>query len=267
MASAVSILRDDFDDMTRAIEAGQAKSGQDWIRQRLELARKYEDAESDGLRPTTQKPRESISPTALGKRSVGRPSTIAEPGEKRKQVSFLVSGTDYELVQAFASAHDFKSVAAAARFLMLNALGHSEGSIGTPKQTDPIATGDPVRACENPDFKKYALANQWKTRRDRGLPWRMDVFEFVHNTYGRWIEHYADTPQPLTQADIKAVDQPLWQKFQQEIYKRGAPDWLKLPTEKSATLDAVVDPEQRELRERMRALESERSKLRRRLKK
>ncbi|MEL6243816.1 MAG: hypothetical protein AAFQ21_00620 [Pseudomonadota bacterium] len=93
------------------------------------IGSKDEENGDDTPKPTS---RDHVSPTdapaqAPDLKPVGRPSTVAKAGEERKQVSFLVSGTDYELVQAFAKAHNFKSVAAAARFLMIECLGHSKG--------------------------------------------------------------------------------------------------------------------------------------------
>ena len=41
VATTVSIVREDFNEMTRAIESGEVKSSQEWIRNRLKIARNY----------------------------------------------------------------------------------------------------------------------------------------------------------------------------------------------------------------------------------
>lgn len=46
VATTISIVREDFNEMTRAIEAGEVKSSQEWIRQQLALARKHRNTPS-----------------------------------------------------------------------------------------------------------------------------------------------------------------------------------------------------------------------------
>lgn len=99
------------------------------------------------------------------------------------------------------------------------------------------------RISSLPEFQAHAAENQWKTRRERGLPWKQDVFEYVRDVYGSWIDRGTQEGRPLTQADLKAVDEPLWQKFQQESSKRGVPEWLALPTDKRPLDEGVTDPE------------------------
>lgn len=123
------------------------------------------------------------------------------------------------------------------------------------------------RISSLPEFKAHAEAHQWNTRRERGIPWKQDVFEYVRDVYASWIERGQNEGRPLTQADIKVVDKPLWEKFQQESSKRGVPDYLALPARHVVLLQDVSDPEERALRERMRDLERQRSQLRRQLKK
>lgn len=123
------------------------------------------------------------------------------------------------------------------------------------------------RPSEDPVFQKHAEANQWKTRRDRGIEWRKDVFEFVKETYGDLIRQFKAEGRPLTQADIKAVDLPLWQKFQQEASKRGAPQDIDLPTQKDAVLQAIDDPFEQEVLRRMRGYHRNRRALEGSLKK
>lgn len=135
------------------------------------------------------------------------------------------------------------------------------------KRSAAKPSGPPKRASERDDFIEFAKANQWKTRRERGFEWRMDVFEFVQQTYGEWIGKLSETDTPLTQADIKAVDLSLWQKFQQEASKRGAPEELQLPSIKDARLTAIDDEHVRVATEQIRELERKRSKLRRQMKK
>lgn len=104
------------------------------------------------------------------------------------------------------------------------------------------SAGERQRASERAEFIEFAKANQWKTRRERGFEWRTDVFDFVQEVYGEWIEKMSKTNTPLTQADIKAVDLSLWARFQQASSKQGIPDWLALPIERRRLDEGVTDP-------------------------
>src|SRR5216683_916653 len=80
---------------------------------------------------------------------------------------------------------------------------------------------------------KYGQAHLWDNRREdnrrtNGYPWRTDVFEYVAETYAKWIPG-------LTQGHLKHIDRSLYRKLTKEITARdGRPDWFKVPSDYQA---------------------------------
>lgn len=94
----------------------------------IDAERRAKQAANKALK---RKKKKTATPSAAGHFSeqgssaanpVGRPATVAKAGTGRRQVSFLVAADDYELLEAFAKANGYKSVAAAGRHIMLTNL-------------------------------------------------------------------------------------------------------------------------------------------------
>lgn len=129
------------------------------------------------------------------------------------------------------------------------------GSISKKQQDDTR------RVSDLEDFRAHAKANQWNTRRDRGIEWRKDVFEYIEEIYGEWIARQSSSSLPFTQLDLKRADEKLYQKFQVEASRRGVPERLNLPPEKDAILANVEDESRRTTLLKARELNRERMRL------
>lgn len=122
----------------------------------------------------------------------------------------------------------------------LTAKDFEAASSGKSKESRTVA-GAPFE-----EFDAFAKANQWQTRRDRGLPWKTDVFQYIKDTYKYWISRGKTSGQPLTQADLKAADQLLYKRLQHDMSVLRAkgvaiPDF-GVPAAKDAALIGL-DPE------------------------
>lgn len=113
----------------------------------------------------------------------------------------------------------------------------------TNKKKDPYAT---VAGAPFTEFQAYASTRQWSRREEFGYPKRCNVFNFIDDVYGDWIERGLKCNQPLCQGDIKSVDQGLYERFHTASRTNGRPDWLYLPTASEASLIGIT-PEEREL--------------------
>lgn len=103
----------------------------------------------------------------------------------------------------------------------------------TNKKRNPDATvaGEPFA-----DFQRFAEQNLWAAREANGFPYYCDVFEFIDEVYGEWIERGLKAAQPLCQADIKSVDYGLYERFHRDSSQHGRPEWLFLPPAREAAL-------------------------------
>lgn len=119
------------------------------------------------------------------------------------------------------------------------------------------------RISSLPEFQAHAAENQWNTRKARGVPHHAGVLDFIRDTYGPWIEKCKVEGIRFTQFDLRKVDRPLYDRFQQATKNVGIPEWLHLPTEKEAVLNEITDPAERERLLRARALSAESTRLRR----
>lgn len=105
----------------------------------------------------------------------------------------------------------------------------------------------------DPDFQKFVLENLWNSRRDRGYPWRTDVFTFISEVYKPWLDQGR-----LVQSDLKALDPKLYAQLHKQltalppIEKGAILEEIRLPKESDARLNAVEDPRERALREELR---------------
>lgn len=74
----------------------------------------------------------------------------------------------------------------------------------------------------DPEFRKVGAENQWATRRDRGLPWTTDIFEYLEDVYKQWIG------KGMTQADLLVVDKKGWTALQNRLRTEKLPETLPL---------------------------------------
>lgn len=105
-----------------------------------------------------------------------------------------------------------------------------------------------IRLKENLDFVQFVENNLWETRRDRGFPWKMDVFDYIDTVYKPW------RGEGLLQSDLRALDPKLYAQLHKQLSAINDPDAkaailmrLGLPKERSEEgLRAIVrDPAKR----------------------
>lgn len=101
---------------------------------------------------------------------------------------------------------------------------------------------------KQPEFVQYVMDNLWVNRRDRGIPWRKDVFDFIEETYGHkalafgmknWIE------EGMVQADLIGLDDKLYAAYHERVSRFGVPEGFNFPAQKDAALAAISDPLER----------------------
>ena len=103
-----------------------------------------------------------------------------------------------------------------------------------------------TRLGDSEHFKDYLSKNRWKDRRERGWPWRTDVFEFIETTYKDWLG------KGLVQADLR-LDEQLYDQLHQRLtqldptVRKMKLEQLKLPSGSDARLALLTDPEERQL--------------------
>jgi hypothetical protein len=135
-------------------------------------------------------------------------------------------------------------------------------ALATPQHQFDIATEEVARPVAPRPFlrltdqqleaaRKHGEAHLWDTRRDRGMPWKKDVFEFVAETYADWIPG-------LTQGHLKHIDISLYRRITREISLRGGrPDGFDVPPDHEARDRIESDPRRKIHRE----MERERQRL------
>jgi hypothetical protein len=79
----------------------------------------------------------------------------------------------------------------------------------------------------------------WSKRTKRGIPYQADVFEYVRDTYRKWIPG-------LTQEHLAFADPDLHNYFKKRRSQVGLPKGLDIPTGADARLRAMPDPVERE---------------------
>lgn len=98
--------------------------------------------------------------------------------------------------------------------------------------TAPRRGGGRTGVLDDPAFRRVAAANQWSTRKDRGLPHRMGILDFLRDVYGRWLGG------AMTQADLHAVDKLAYGAFRSKIAKDNVkiPEQFPLPSSRDKPL-------------------------------
>jgi hypothetical protein len=86
----------------------------------------------------------------------------------------------------------------------------------------------------------------WSTRTERGHPYQADVFEYILDTYGRWLPG-------LTQELLGRADPSIMSYFKKRKSEAGLPDWLYIPTRKEVSDLLETDPKRAAWREMERA--------------
>lgn len=115
-----------------------------------------------------------------------------------------------------------------------------------------IYNGVMDRLKEYKPFIDHVSSNQWNKRQQRGLPWKMDVFDFIREVYGSWIK------LGMVRSDLRALDKPLVNRLEQALQERELPEDIYFPTEAKAALLKIGDPEKQ--KERLIIREFERVK-------
>lgn len=133
-------------------------------------------------------------------------------------------------------------------------LMHNTG-IGISRELEyPYGRASQENLRENTDFIQYVKDNLWENRRDRGISWRKDVFEFIEETYGRKaVEPMKDwISEGMVQGDLIGLDDMLYRAYHERMARFGAPDGFSFPSQAKANLDAITDPREKEKRLLMR---------------
>jgi hypothetical protein len=104
---------------------------------------------------------------------------------------------------------------------------------------------------KNQDFIQYVKNNLWENRRDRGISWRKNVFEFIDETYGskaekNWIA------EGMVQGDLLGLDDMLYDAYQERRARFGTPEGFHFPSKAQANLDKISDPREKEKKLLMR---------------
>lgn len=73
------------------------------------------------------------------------------------------------------------------------------------------------------EFQRHAAENQWQSRKERGYPHHTDIFYFIYEVYGSWLDGTMD------RVDLKEVDPKAWAALNSKVKTYDVPDWLNLP--------------------------------------
>jgi hypothetical protein len=116
-----------------------------------------------------------------------------------------------------------------------------------------VEKNKPLRQTK--EFQRHASENQWSTRRERGFPWRYNIFDFLRDVYSDWVE------RGMTQADLKNVDADAYRALRSRLdgKKEAFPDDFYIPTSREAALDRCETQEERERLLIVREYERERN--------
>jgi hypothetical protein len=116
------------------------------------------------------------------------------------------------------------------------------------KKSAHDASASPLR--EDPEFIQFVKDNLWETRRERGIPWRKDVFEFITETYGANTSSGTDWigKRGMAQADLIGTDDGLYGALRHRASTKGIPSGFYFPSRSEASLSALTDPSERAYR-------------------
>lgn len=96
--------------------------------------------------------------------------------------------------------------------------------------TKRVGGADMVADRPFEEFKAFGESHLYEHRMGQGYGYQCNAFGFVLNVYREWIVRGVEVSNPLTQADIKAVDRKLyWKLFSDAKKNGGMPSWLYLP--------------------------------------
>ncbi len=157
-----------------------------------------------------------------------------------EQAAQLSDSEKLTLVRAIMT--DFAGDKTALQALALEFAAPAHGA----KKSAHHASARPLR--EDPEFIQFVKDNLWETRRERGIPWRKDVFEFITETYGLNTKAGTDwIGRGMVQPDIKdAGDDALYMALARHVTKHGRPADFILPTLSDAVLTAISDQRERQ---------------------
>lgn len=109
-----------------------------------------------------------------------------------------------------------------------------ESYVYNPQEMDEVRS-DPV-------FIERAELNQWKSRKDRGIPVQTCIFDFIGAVYSPWLGN------GMTQADLRFADFAAYRAMRARMDREGlkTPGDLDLPTRHDAHLSSITNPEEAE---------------------
>jgi hypothetical protein len=103
------------------------------------------------------------------------------------------------------------------------------------------------------EIEKVIARGQSRTWADHKQAYRGRVFDFVQETYGKWIPG-------LLQSHLRLADTTgLYAAFTKAVSRHGLPEWLDVPTEPAAALRGL-SAEERAARRVIRSYEAERQR-------
>lgn len=86
----------------------------------------------------------------------------------------------------------------------------------------------------------FAKNNRWSDRQERGLPYKMDVYDFLEQFYLPWIA------KGITRADIKRHEESLWWGIQNRLRdKKPMPEKVFIPKDADIPFNQAATPEER----------------------
>ena len=95
-------------------------------------------------------------------------------------------------------------------------------------------------------FQAHVSNNMWSKRRQKGYPWKMDVFDFIEEVYSPWLD------KGLLQSDIRHLNPKLYSRMHKQLSlmsdeeREATLDRIKIPKERSEeALKLIADPFER----------------------
>ena len=122
-----------------------------------------------------------------------------------------------------------------------------------PAEADLQLTEKAWRNLTEREIEKVIARGQSRTWADHKQAYRGRVFDFVQETYGKWIPG-------LLQSHLRLADTTgLYAAFTKAVSRHGLPEWLDVPTEPAAALRGL-SAEERAARRVIRSYEAERQR-------
>jgi hypothetical protein len=114
---------------------------------------------------------------------------------------------------------------------------------GLPHDNNEVAVDNVLELPslkEDQEFVQFVKDNLWENRRDRGLPYRMNILDFIEDTYSEWIK------KGMLQSDLYGVDDAAYNAMRVKLSK-SKDTTFKLPTKHEGVIAATDDPHEKEM--------------------